>query len=141
MFSIKSNNENISISSSYLFGTIHVAQNLVWPYLSNKTLQILNESDEIWLEQDFTVPEISKYIYGCSIDKMSIKERARLRAKSWSLFLNETKGKSDAESTKSNSKFLMINSKKFLFKILNYGDNGLFIMNSYQIIIYGVIKQ
>jgi hypothetical protein len=112
LFSIKSNNENILISSSYLFGTIHVAQNLVWPYLSNKTLQILNESDEIWLEQDFTVPEISKYIYGCSIDKMSIKERARLRAKSWSLFLNETKGKSDAESTKSNSKFLMINPEK-----------------------------
>jgi len=98
LFRITSNNENVTINSSYFFGTIHVAQNLIWPYLSNETLRILHESDQIWLEHDFTDPEISKYIYGCSMDKLSIKQRARLRAKSWSTFLNETKRKSDIES-------------------------------------------
>ncbi len=70
--------------------------------ISNETLQILSESNRIWVEHDFTDPQISKYIYECSIDKMPVKQRARLRAKSWSQFLNETKGKYDVKSTKSN---------------------------------------
>jgi len=103
LFRITSNNENVSINSSYFFGTVHVPHNLVWPYLSNETLRLINESNQMWFEHDFTDPEISKYIYGCSMDKMSIKQRASLRAKSWSKFLNETKGKSDTESNKSNN--------------------------------------
>jgi len=91
---------------------MHVAQNLIWPYLSNETLRILTESDQIWVEHDFTDPKISKYIYECTIDRMSIKQRARLRANSWSQFLNETKGKSNDDSTNSNSKFFRIKSKK-----------------------------
>jgi hypothetical protein len=101
----------VTINSSYLFGTVHIPQNLIWPYLSNETLQILTESNQIWLEQDFTDPKISKYIYQCSIDKMSIKQRARVRAKTWARFLNETKDKSNIQSTKSNSKLLLSNSE------------------------------
>jgi uncharacterized protein YbaP (TraB family) len=95
VFRITSNNENVTINSSYLFGTIHIAQNLIWSYLSNKTLRLLNESNQIWLEQDFTDPKISKYIYECSLDKMTIKQRARVRAKTWARFLNETNDKSN----------------------------------------------
>ncbi|CAF0844491.1 unnamed protein product [Adineta steineri] len=95
LFRIKSNNRNVFINSSYLFGTLHVAQNLIWPYLSNETIGILTESDQIWLEHDFTVDETNKHIYGCAVDKMPLEIRARIRKQTWSEFLDETNMKSN----------------------------------------------
>ncbi|CAF4240089.1 unnamed protein product, partial [Rotaria sordida] len=46
LFRIESKIENVSLNSAYFLGTVHVAQNLVWPYFSNDTLDILNNSDE-----------------------------------------------------------------------------------------------
>lgn len=95
MFRIKSNNDNVTIDSSYFFGTFHIPHSLIWPYLSNETLRIIDESNQVWFEHDFTQPEISKHIYTCVFDKMTVKQRARVRAKTWSKFLNETKDKTD----------------------------------------------
>ncbi len=92
-----------------MFGTVHVPQSLIWPYLSNETIRILSESDQIWMEHDFTDPQISKHIYGCAIDKMALKQRARIRAQTWSQFLNETKRKPD---NKSNSKYFTTKTLK-----------------------------
>jgi hypothetical protein len=55
------------------------------------------------MEHDFTDPPISKYIYDCTIEKMTSGQRTRLRTRSWPRFLNETKEKLVNESTKSNS--------------------------------------
>ena len=84
LFRIQTNSENGSTSDSYLVGTVHVAQNLIWPYLSNDILRILNESDQFWMEQDFTDPPVRKYIYRCASEKLSSKQWARLRARTWS---------------------------------------------------------
>ncbi|CAF3993394.1 unnamed protein product [Rotaria sp. Silwood1] len=103
LFRIHSNNENVFINSSYLFGTIHSPHHLVWSYLSNDSLQIFAESEEIWMEQDFTDSPIIKYLYGCKIDSMTRKQQAHLRTKTWSQFLNETKRKPNNKSKKSNN--------------------------------------
>jgi hypothetical protein len=56
-------------------------------------------------------PKISKYMYECSVDKMSVKQRARVRAKSWSQFLNETKNSNNESIKSNNSKFVFVQNK------------------------------
>jgi hypothetical protein len=72
---------------------------------------------------------------------MSIKQRARIRAKSWALFLNETNKNSNDGLSRKLFKIKSKNNKKILFKILNVGVNGILIMNFSRINIYGVIDQ
>ncbi|CAF4295738.1 unnamed protein product, partial [Rotaria sordida] len=83
--------ENVSLTSAYFLGTVHVAQNLVWPYFSNDTLDILNNSDEYWVEIDPTDPLVRVYVNRCIIDQLLPKQLARLRVKTWPRFLNDTK--------------------------------------------------
>ena len=107
----------MTINSTYLFGTVHVAQNLTWTYFSTKILQILNESNQVWVEHDFTDPDVSKHIYGCSIEKLSIKQQARLRAKTWSQFLNETNTSNGSFFTREKWRKWFINNQ---FSLHNY---------------------
>lgn len=91
IFELQGGNNKVKLNTSYLLGTVHVPHSLIWPYFSNETLRIINKTTEFWFEQDFTDWNVSTRMYECSLDKMSIKTRSRLRAKTWSTFLNQTK--------------------------------------------------
>lgn len=84
-------NNNVKLNSTYLFGTVHVPHGLIWPYFSKEILEIFKNTTQFWFEHDFTDGNVSSRIYECSLDKMSIKIRSRLRAKTWAAFLNATK--------------------------------------------------
>ncbi|UJR35057.1 hypothetical protein I4U23_027833 [Adineta vaga] len=98
LFRLTSKNPNVSIDFAYFLGTIHVIQDRIWPYFSNETINILNESEEIWVEHDFTDPHVSKHIYECAIAKMTPKLQSRIREKTWSEFLNETSNNNSSQS-------------------------------------------
>ncbi|CAF4108740.1 unnamed protein product, partial [Rotaria sordida] len=91
LFRIESKIENVSLDSAYFLGTVHVPQNLIWPYFSNDTLDILNNSDEYWVEIDPTDPLVRVHVNRCIIDHILPKQLARLRVKTWPRFLNDTK--------------------------------------------------
>ncbi|CAF1119695.1 unnamed protein product [Rotaria sordida] len=88
LFHIESKIENVSLNSAYFLGTVHVPQNLIWPYFSN---DILNNSDEYWVEIDLTDPLFRVHVNRCIIDQLLPKQQARLRVKTWPQFLNDTK--------------------------------------------------
>ncbi|CAF1004541.1 unnamed protein product [Adineta ricciae] len=69
---------------------MHVSQNFIWPYLTNETMRIFNDSEQIWFEHDFTDPAVTKHIYTCAVDRMTPTLLSRIRTKTWPEFLNET---------------------------------------------------
>ncbi|CAF1120763.1 unnamed protein product [Rotaria sordida] len=85
---IENAEKNVSLNSAYFLGTVHVPQNLIWPYFSN---DILNNSDEYWVEIDLTDPLFRVHVNRCIIDQLLPKQLARLRVKTRPQFLNDTK--------------------------------------------------
>lgn len=69
---------------AYIFGSIHIPYNLVWPYVSNKTRQTFLSSTHIYLETD-----VKDDVYWDDFLRCLIKRSKRTRRLDSNQSLNE----------------------------------------------------